>query len=44
VSVIDGMTHTVTTTLDVGSWPAGVAVDPDIYTVYVDNNSKDADR
>ncbi|KZS69071.1 MAG: hypothetical protein K2X56_26630 [Mycobacterium pseudokansasii] len=33
--VIDGKAHTVTATVAVGTYPWGVAVDPDIHTVYV---------
>jgi YVTN family beta-propeller protein len=35
VSVIDGATNTVTSTLNVGVFPSAVAVDPTTHTVYV---------
>jgi YVTN family beta-propeller protein len=37
VSVIDGSTHTVTTTVPVGDSPDAVAVDPGTHIVYVTN-------
>ena len=37
VSVIDGTTNTVTTTVPAGDGPRGVAVDPSTHTVYVAN-------
>jgi YVTN family beta-propeller protein len=37
VSLVDSVTRAVTATIQVGSWPGGVAVDPGAHTVYVAN-------
>ncbi|WP_167470689.1 YncE family protein [Mycobacterium innocens] len=39
--MIDGSTHTVTTTVNAGKYPNGVAVDPGTHTVYVTNSLND---
>ena len=36
--MIDGATRSVATTVPVGKYPVGVAVDPDTRTIYVPNN------
>src|SRR6266513_1262043 len=41
VTVIDGSTNTVATTLKVGSWPRGVAVNPTTNRIYVGNQISD---